>query len=198
MNIANPLSLLGSIKITSSCLRILFFLALAAGIVFSVQAQGELPTGTVSSSGSGPYDFILSFSDGATATAPIGSVWYAWVPGFFYLPSAPTTVSAPAGWSATIANNGANSSIQFVASSAADYITPGHSLSGFGFTATFSPAQLAAAPNSGVSFVYAAGLFSDAGQQFTVQAVPEPSTLALLMLGATGSWLIGRRKLRAS
>jgi len=197
MNNATPSTLLRSISITTSALKTLLIVMLAAGTSFSVRAQGDAPTGTVSGSGTGPYDFVLSFGDGASATAPIGSVWYAWIPGAFYLPAAPTTVSAPAGWTATIANapSGGMSSIKFVASSATDYIMPGHSLSGFGFTATFSPAQLAAAPNSGVSYAYTGALFSDAGQQFTVQAVPEPSTLALLIVGAIGFLLAGRRRL---
>ena len=188
-------TLIPSVRITSAVLKILLLLMLAAGATCSVRAQGELASGTVSGSGSSPYDYVLTFSDAAGATSPIGSVWYAWIPGFWYLPSAPTSASAPAGWSAAVNSGGGGSSIQFVASSSAYYISPGQTLSGFSYMATFSPAQLAAAPSSGSSFAYKAGLFSDNGQNFNVQAVPEPSTLGLFLFGATALSLMARRKL---
>lgn len=161
----------------------------------SVQAQGQIGSGTIIGSGSGPYSYNLSFGDAAGATSPIGSVWYAWIPGFFYLPGTPTSASAPAGWTANISG----ASVQFTANSPANDIAAGSSLSGFGYQAAFSPAQLAAAPNSGKSDAYSAGLFSDAGNIFTVQAVqptPEPSGPGLLLMGAILLWLRGRRQLR--
>lgn len=144
----------------------------------AVHAQGELGGGTIAGSGAGPYTYSLVFSDAAGATSPIGSVWYAWVPGFFYLPGTPTSASAPTGWSATISGN----SVQYVANSSANDIAPGNTLSGFGYQAGFSPTQLAAAPNSGKSVAYSGGLFSDGGNTFTVQAVPEPSAAFLLLI----------------
>jgi hypothetical protein len=169
-----------------------FILAVIAAI--SAYGQGELASGTISGSGSGPYSYSLSFADGAGATAPIGSVWYAWVPGSFYLPGTPAGASAPTGWTAAV--DGA--SVRFSANSSAYYIQPGQSLSGFGYTAAFSPAQLAAAPNSGVSVAYMGTFFSDAGNTFTVSTVPEPS-VAMLLIPALGAlWLGGRRKLRAA
>ncbi len=179
-----------SSNLTPAIMRLVLTLALAAGTATSVLAQGQLASGTIHSSGSGPYSYSLSFSNSPSATSPIGSVWYAWVPGSFYLPGVPTSASAPAGWTATISSD----SVQFVASSAANDITAGQSLSGFNYQATFTPAQLAAAPNSGRSDAYSGGLFSDAGVIFTVQAVPEPASLMLLIPGATGLYLIGLRR----
>jgi hypothetical protein len=166
----------------------------ALGTASTAFAQGDIPSGTIISSGSGPFNYSLTFSDGAGATSPIGSVWYAWIPGQFFLPGVPSSASAPAGWSATVSSD----SVQYVASSSAFYIQPGQSLSGFGYQATFTPAQLAAAPNSGRSDAYTAGLFADAGVEFVVQAVPEPSTLGLLGAGALGLVLAGRRNLRTA
>jgi hypothetical protein len=170
-------------------------LIIAAGATTLALAQGEIASGTISGSGAGPYTYNLSFSDAAGATAPIGSVWYSWVPGLFFLPSDPTSASAPAGWTASIVNN----SIQYVASSSAFDILAGQSLSGFSYQATFSPAQLAAAPNSGESVAYQAGLFSDGnganGDTFVVSATPEPSSVALIVGGVAGLCLLGRRKL---
>ena len=179
---------------TGAPLRVLLALMLAAGSAASVRAQAN-PQWHGYHSGSNPYDYSLSFSDASSATSPIGSVWYAWVPGAFDLPATPLNASAPAGWTATVDDN----SIQFIASSAANDIKPGQTLSGFSYHAAFSPAQLVADPDAGISVAYAGPLESDAGQTFAVQAVPEPSTLMLLISGAAGLFLarpgLGRRLL---
>jgi hypothetical protein len=183
-----------SLGIATAAGRILLGLMLAIGTALSVHGQGQIASGTISGSGSGPsYTYSLSFSDAPSSTSPIGSVWYAWVPGSFYLPGTPASASAPAGWTATVDAN----SVRFVANSAANDIAAGSTLSGFDYQASFSPAELAAAANSGLSVAYSGGLFSDAGNLFTVQpvTVPEPSTLTLLVCGATGLYLIVRRRL---
>lgn len=180
------------IFLTSAASRMLLGFALAAGTVNSIHAQGQVASGTIAGAGSAPYVFNLSFMDAAGATSPIGSVWYAWTPGNFYLPAVPTSASAPAGWTASIVSD----SIQFVANSPANDIAAGQSLSGFSYDAAFSPTQLAAAPNSGLSVAYSAGLFSDGGDTFTVQPAPEPSGTLLLLAGAAAWWLIRRRPYR--
>jgi len=178
--------------------RALFAVLLAGASAATALAQGELPSGTLTVSGSGPYTYSITFADGAGATSPIGSVWYDWTSSlspFFYLPGPPSTVSAPSGWSASAVGN----SIQFVASSAANDIQPGSSLSGFGFTATFTPAQLAAAVHNGLSVAYAGGIEAppdSVGVQFTVATVPEPSVLALLGAGLGLCWV--RRQTRSN
>src|ERR1039457_7065870 len=91
-------------------------LMLMGGTATSVHAQGQIASGTISGSGSGPYTYNLSFSDSASATSPIGSVWYGWIPFAFYLPGVPTGASAPAGWTASV---DANSS-RYSANSAAN------------------------------------------------------------------------------
>jgi hypothetical protein len=196
MNNASQSNLIRSTGITAAAGRILLGLILAAGTAASVHAQGEIGSGTISGSGSGPYTYSLSFSDAPTATSPIGMVWYGWTTSGFFLPGNPTSASAPTGWTAALSG----SSVQYTANSPASYIPIGGTLSGFGYHATFSPAQLAAAPNSGLSEAYSAGLFSDGGNIFTVQivAVPEPTTLTLLVCGAIGPCLVGHRRLRAA
>jgi hypothetical protein len=111
------------------------------------------------------------------------------------LPSAPTSATAPTGWTATIISQG---SIQFVASSSAFDITAGNSLGGFSYQAAFTPAQLAAAPNSAESDAYSGALFSDSGNIFNVTTVPEPATPALLAVGAVTLLVVGHRKIRSA
>lgn len=159
----------------------------------TTQAQSDIPSGTLGGTGAGPYSYSLILSDAAGATSPIGSVWYAWLPGSFFLPSTPASASAPAGWTAKIVSD----SIQFVASSSAFDIAPGGSLSGFGYQASFSPSTLAATPNSGESVAYSGGLFSDGGQTFNVQPTPEPAPSLLLAAGATAMYLVNRRRAKA-
>lgn len=175
---------------TRVALKILFLAMLVLGTAVSVKGQGDMPSGTLGFSGNGPYLYTLTFSNAPSATSPIGSVWYAWIPGHFYLPGQPISVAAPAGWTA----NASGHSVQWSANSAAYDIGPGQSLSGFSYRANFTPAQLAAAPNSGLSDAYAGALQSDLGRYFTVQSVPEPSTVTLLILGATGLLLFSRRR----
>ena len=174
--------------------KILIGSALVFGTATLVHAQGQIASGTISGSGSGPYTYDLTFSDAAGATSPIGSIWYSWVPGQFFLPGDPTNPTVPAGWTANIVLN----SIQFTANSPADDIAAGATLSGFSYQADFSPAQLAAAANSGESVAYAAGIQSDAGNTFVVavQPVPEPSGQWLLLSGVAVLWLVRRSKLQ--
>jgi hypothetical protein len=181
------------IFLSNAATRILLGFVLAAGTAACVHGQGQLAGGTIAGSGSGPYVYSLIFSDAGGATSPVGSVWYAWTPGQFYLPGVPTSASTPAGWTATITAN----SVKYVADSSTNDIAAGQSLSGFGYQATFSPTQLAAATNSGLAVAYSGGLFSDSGNTFTVQAVPEPSGQMLLLSGMIAVWLI-RRKLQTA
>lgn len=169
---------------------------LLAATALNARAQGELPSGTVFGSGSGTYTYSLSFANAAGATSPIGSVWYAWTattPPFFYLPSTPLSASAPVGWTYFIDAN----SIQFTASSSIYDIQAGQSLSGFGYTASFSPSQLASTANSGLSVAYSGTIEGSpdfSGHTFTVATVPEPGVLGLLTLGA--GFLAFARRLR--
>lgn len=170
---------------------ILLAMVLTGACLENIRAQGDIPSGTISGSGSGPYTYNLVFSDSSSATSSIGSIWYAWVPGQFFLPGTPTTATAPTGWTESIVAN----SIQFSATSSIYDIAPGQSLSGFSYQASFSPSTLAGTSNSGESDAYAGGIESDGGKIFTV-TVPEPSSLALFSMSALGLAVFRRRCLR--
>lgn len=127
------------------------------------------------------YHYSITVND--TGTTNIGTFWFAWVPGADFLPSSPSAVSNPTGWTDTLTgtnNSSDGTAIEWVASSNA--ITPGHSLTGFDFTTTDSPAALAGnspthpADKVLTSFIYSGAPFSDAGVQFDV--APAATTAA--------------------
>lgn len=168
----------------------------------------EDPSGTISTVSGGPnFVYAMTIKDAADATQPIGTVWFAWVPGEDFLATSPLAETSPTGWrmnGITHAGTSDGYAIQWVANTAASDIPIGGSLSGFGFTTKDSPAALAGNsvfdPTAPVltTFAYNAGPFSDGGTAFVVSqvsAVPEPVTLALVALPV--AWLL-RRPRRAS
>jgi hypothetical protein len=164
-------------------------LLVALGTASVAFAQGEAATGTVSGQLNGSlYDYTITLNN-TSGSVSIGSFWYAWIPGFFYLPSTPTSASAPVGWTASVVAN----SIQYASSGTP--LAPGQSIQ-FQYVASFSPAQLTG--NAGNSYVYSGGILGDAGAFVNIQTVaaPEPSSLGLLMTGFLGLALAGRRKLQ--
>ncbi len=167
--------------------------ALVGGIALAARAQESATATLTPLSGSGPYTYALTLTD--DGTTPIGSVWYAWTPGFNYLPSVPSSATPEtSGWTTTIIGSPGAASIQFVGGTA-HAIQPGQSAT-FDFTTADSPATLAGdsgATPIGTSVAYSGGLFSDAGHTFVVTSTPEPSSYALLA-GTAGGWFVWRRR----
>jgi hypothetical protein len=191
-------------KIAHATARLLGIALIVGGAAGSAHAQGTLAvTGQVTGTpaGGGLYDYTITLQNSAASTATVGTFWYGWVPGVFYLPTSPTSVTAPNGWTCSTPSLGGIFSIEFVASTSASYIQPGGSLN-FSFVSSDTPALIGgnspAHPTTptGTSFVYSAGPFSIPGQQFVVSSVPEPSALALLVAGAGGLWVAARRRMR--
>jgi hypothetical protein len=158
-----------------------------AGTTATLHGQIIDASGQVSgvAAGGGLYDYTLSIKEGSDTTTPIASFWYSWVPGGFFLPSDPTSAAGPSGWSATPVLN----SIQFASGSGATDIAPGTTKT-FSFVASFSPAQLASAPNSGITYAYAGAVDnSTPNEAFTVtEIVPEPAATSLFAMSLAG-WL---------
>jgi len=181
-------------------LALLFVLAKAG----PAHAQTELGTATMTAVpdiAPGSYDYTIHLTD--TGSTAIGTFWYGWIPGEFFLPTPATGVVAPPGWSGSQVTVG-NSSIEFVAGSVGVELSPGQSLN-FGFVSTDSPATLAgdAAPTYpttpvGTSWLYSGGPFSDPGARIVVQSVPEPSLAGLLLAGTTGLWVAFRRRTKSA
>jgi hypothetical protein len=127
-----------------------------------------------------------------TGTTTIGTFWFAWIPGQNYLATLPTNVVAPAGWTSLITNGGATDGwgIRWTANSAASFIQPGNSLSGFRFDSVNAPTVLngnspfyPAVPML-TSFVYVGAAFADPGSRFVATVIPAPASAILLSLAA--------------
>lgn len=148
-------------------------------------------TGTVTptSIGSGLYSNTISLQN--TGTTTIGTFWFAWVPGQNYLGSAPTGITSPAGWTATVTHGSATDGygIRWTTSFAASYLAAGSSLAGFGFTNADGPTVLAgnspfyASTPTTTSYVYITSAFGDPGARFSLNVIPTPSAAALLTTG---------------
>jgi hypothetical protein len=152
------------------------------------------------------FDYTITLTNSSTSNVPIGTFWFSWVPGQDFMTNRPISETTPNGWVANITNGGPTDgfAIQWIAgttttSNPAVAIDPGASLT-FGFVSAETPAQLAG--NSQfhptfpelTAFLYNGIPFSDAGTQITVSAVPEPSTMALSLIGGLG--LLASRRLR--
>jgi hypothetical protein len=162
----------------------------AAGSLLSLPAMAALSataTYTVTQPSPGVFDYDLTLSD--TGTTPIGTFWFSWIPGRGFMTASPSPVASPSGWSdALTQENGA--AILWTTTSA--FLQPGHSLTGFSFESTETPAELAG-DDAGTgdpvttAFVYHGAPFSDGGYQLTARpAAPEPATWVLMLAGFGG------------
>jgi PEP-CTERM motif-containing protein len=183
----------GSITANRRSTCILLFWLLNAAITASAQtisASGDL---TSQPAGGNLFNYTITLNNSAASSSSIGTFWYAWTPSGDYLPSNPSGVTAPSGWTETITHVGAGDGygIEFEASTPANALAPGQFLD-FNFESIDSPAALAG--NSpyypttavGTSVVYGGGPFTSPSQTFVVQPVPEPSSQGLLLLGLAG------------
>ena len=146
----------------------------------------------------GVYTYNVTVQDSASSTLPIGTYWFAWVPGKDFLTTPPASIVTPAGWTANVTHGGATDgyAIQWIAGSAAADVTAGNSL-GFSFTSVDPPSSVfgnsSAFPTflTTTSVAYEGAPFSDSGATFAATVVPEPVTIGLLSPVAL---LLGRRR----
>lgn len=165
-------------------------LALACAAAPAVAAENASATIASQQLSATSWQYSITLDD--IGTTPLGTLWFAWVPGEDFMPTAPSGIDSPTGWTAKVTHAGAADgyAIQWKATTPAGLLAPGQSLGGFSFDSATSPdAMMGDSPFfAGVpvttSFVYQGAPFSDAGVKFAVSSVPEPSSLALMGLGA--------------
>jgi hypothetical protein len=188
---------------TQSIVRNSFVLATSVAVLAlasSAQAQGITATGTFTDTpNGGGYNYDINLQNSSSSTSPVGTFWFSWIPGQFFLPSDPSSVTPPAGWTDTTPTGSGRFSIEFKASASNFAIAPGGSLD-FDFTSADSPATLAgqsavSGDAVGLSTLYSGDTaFSGNSLQFTVTEAPEPTSLALLAAGSLGCLFAVRRK----
>jgi hypothetical protein len=88
-------------------------------------------------------EFLYSLTLTNTGSNPINALWYGWTKGSFNLPSVPTGIVPPTGWTATAVSD----SIQF-ANSTGSAVAPGATLT-FTFESTNTPTQMTSGTNDG-------------------------------------------------
>jgi hypothetical protein len=154
------------------------------------------------------YQYTITLSD--TGSTSIGTFWFAWVPGEDFLASSPTSITAPAGWTDAITNEGASDgfAIQWRASSPSSDLEPAGALTEFSFVSSDPPSSVLGDsifyPGTPVTtfFVYSGAPFSDSGfQGVATEALPTHTSdimfrndssgdtwVELLSNGAFGNW----------
>jgi hypothetical protein len=181
------------------------FCALGAMCVFVVaesgRAQGTISaSATLTETGTAGSEFEYSLTLDNTGTVDLNGLWYGWTQGSFNLPSAPTSIGAPTGWSGSAVGK----SIEFK-NNTGTTVAPEGSIT-FTFESTSSFSAMTTGVNdgdpTGESVAYnSAGDFGDqsdpglATAPFQVTGVPEPSTVGLLATGLVSMsvWLRKRR-----
>lgn len=153
-----------------------------------IKASAEL---TPQSLGGGNFRYSGNLHN--SGDTEIGTFWVAWVPGQNFMPHIPANIQSPAGWTASVSNEGLGDGygIQFTAD--LDSVVPaGGSLAGFRFDTLDSPAVMSGfSPNhpafrTTTSFVYIGPALFDPGFQFIATVVPAPSVIGALILPIAG------------
>ena len=168
--------------------------AIACACAAVPAAASEAASATFASTQLSPTSWQYSLTLNDTGTTNLGTFWFGWVPGKDFMATAPSGIADPTGWTAITTHGSAADgyAIQWKAGAGA-LLAPGQSLSGFMFDSSMSPAEMEGDspffPGTPVTttFVYQGAPFSDAGVKFLVTpaaVVPEPSSLALMALGA--------------
>ena len=149
---------------------------------------------TADKTAAGDWQYSITLKD--TGTTTIGTFWFSWIPGADFMPVAPLSHPAPAGWTDSITNMGPSDgfAIRYIASSPSSDLQPGQSKvfhfhssatpkEVFG-KSTFYPTQLVT-----TSFVYSGAPFSDAGYEFhsssnkVIPPAPAPAASTTELLG---------------
>lgn len=176
------------------------YLSAFALLALAAASQAQIDaTGSISWTQSGS-DYTYDITLNNTGTTTIGTIWYAWIPGEDYLPVAPSSTSGPTGWAfLQSTSSGFGYGLRWVAPTGSE-LAPGASISGFKFTTTTTPTELAGNtpfgthPPIGTTFVYQGSPFVGQSKQIVINPAPVPEPATMLGLTAGAAALIRRRK----
>jgi hypothetical protein len=163
----------------------------------AISATAQLSTAQTTA----PFTYTVTLHN--TGDTTIGTFWFAWTlqpREYDFLPSVPTGLSGPAGWSAPITHNGTPGDLYAVEyyNTSGSNISPGGSAT-FQFTTNDSPATLAGPawfPGFNVthSVVYVGFPLGDPGYEFDATVVPAPGAVGIVGIAAAS--LVRRRRRR--
>jgi hypothetical protein len=180
------------LKISSICLAFPVIMGLALS---AVSGHAQSASATISDVAvAGGFDYSITLHN--TGTFNLQSFWYGWTTSGNNLPSNPSTAGNSLGWANVLSAN----SIMWGNSSDTP-LAPGQS-GNFTFFSASTPAAITTPP-SGESVAYVGSIDFSQGSPgdstgiFSPTLVPEPSSIALLAIGAFGLLAVGRRKFRA-
>jgi hypothetical protein len=171
----------------------------AAPAIAQLSASATISTSQLVS----PFTYTIDLTN--TGSSPISTFWFAWTPPgqpteYSFLPSVPTSPSAPSGWLDPVVSGFPGYSIEYYdGAGGTNAIQPGHD-GLFQFTSADSPTTLqgkafgvypildstmyASFPESGSDVVFSA----------TFVQVPEPSSIVLAGLGGLAGLMAWRRR----
>ena len=86
-----------------------------------------------------PTDFRYTISLENTGGTAIGTFWLSWIPGYDFMPTSPTNIVSPAGWTPNVFSGG-GFSLQWTTTSAS--LSSGNTLSTFQFDSATTPTQM--------------------------------------------------------
>jgi hypothetical protein len=103
----------------------------------------ETASATIGATQLEPAEWQYTTALDDTGSTPVGTFWFAWVPGEDFLDTRPANVTSPAGWTGTVTNAGSTDGygIRWEASSSSADLQPNGTPS-FSFTSGDAPAAV--------------------------------------------------------
>jgi hypothetical protein len=185
-------------SVPSICCVFVLLIAGAAPAFAQISASATM---TATPNGAN-WDYDITLHN--TGSVNIETFWFAWIPGYDYLPSSPTVTGTPTSWTTFIENlpNTNRYSIEFYDTGTSNPLTSGNSSSAFQFTSPDSPTTLQGSGTFGLPDTYSY-IYSGPGEsgslntifQIPITTVPEPASFVLAGLGGLAGLMAWRRRL---